>query len=495
MTEGPTNHSLGERARLAVLWNTGVITLINVGQFGVMLVLVRLLSPDVYGQYGMLMAAMGLLYVFSGQNFVDYTLQIRADSDVNFQDVFTTSIGVSFLLLLLTNVIAIALESLPDYADLSAPLHWLSIGFLLQPARSIRIAILKRALDWKRIRALHGIGFILSAMIAIPLAFSGAGIYTLLVPTFIVPIPFHYDLIVNSTWRPTWSWSFRRVMPALKFGMNRQASGLMFSGRRLVEGAVLVQILGFSGFGVYGRAIALSELLCSRFLNHAIETLYPSFTKIPIATERFRRVSTVILCMSAWFAIPMAVLVGNFAALIVKVIYGDKWLDVIPLIGWSAALAAAGAIYITLYKLLLAHQQERQCLWADTMLIAGTVVSLAWFLPIGITVYLQGLVMTEIACIAMTAVWLCSKRGVESVSFIPIFVAPMLGSACASTIFIADPVVQSVDSYALAHACMQVVLFVIIYVTILRLFFRRPLQTLVSYLPKRATLDRVLLLT
>ena len=91
---GHADLNLAHRTRLAILWNTGIVTLISVGQFGVMLVLVRLLSPEVYGQYGLLMAVVGFLYVLSAQNFVDYTLQVRLETDVYYQDIFTTSVGI-----------------------------------------------------------------------------------------------------------------------------------------------------------------------------------------------------------------------------------------------------------------------------------------------------------------------------------------------------------------------------------------------------------------
>jgi O-antigen/teichoic acid export membrane protein len=491
--QGQADFNLSHRTRAAIFWNTGIVTLISIGQFGVMLVMVRLLNPEVYGQYGLLMAIIGFLYVFSAQNFVDYTLQVKLEADVCYQEIFTTSVGVNFILFGIANILALVICAWPDYASLEVPLHLLSIGFLLQPGRAIRIAMLKRALNWKRIRILHGIGAALSAGISIPLAYIGAGLYALLVPTFIVPLPFLYDMFFHCRWRPDWSWSFDRLRPALQFGANRQFSGLIVTGRRLLESSVVVQVLGFTSFGVFGRAIGFAELVCNRLLSHAIEALYPSLTKLEPGTERFRRVSGLVLLASAWFSIPIAALMGQLAALIVRLLYGDKWIDVVPLLGWSMALAATGAVYFTLYKLLLAHNQQRHCLWSDFILISGTVISLSVLLPAGLINYLQGLLLTQLVLVGFTALCLCSGQGIEIKSVLHALAVPIVGTICASVVFMPHYMDESGAISVAVSVVMQIFFYVLIYAGVVRLLSPHLLRDLVSYMPNPLLVERLLI--
>jgi len=494
VVKGHADTSLAHRTRLAVLWNTGILTLISIGQFGVMLVMVRLLSPEVYGQYGLLMAIIGFLYVFSAQNFVDYTLQVRLEADVHYQDIFTTSVGVNFLLFLITNVVAICTVLLPNYSSIQTPLHWLSLGFLLQPGRAVRIAMLKRALDWKRIRVLHAIGLILSTVISLPLAYHGAGIYALLIPTFIVPLPFLYDIFYRCQWRPSWSWDHDRLKPALKFGANRQVCGLIVSGRRLLESSAIVGALGFAGFGVFGRAVGLAELACNRLLSHAVEALYPSLTKLEPKSERFRRVSGVVLRTCAWLTVPIAALIGQLATPIVRLIYGEKWLEVIPLVGWSVAIAAAGAIYFTLYRLLLAHDQQRHCLWTDVMLFTGTALSLFILLPSGLISYMQGLFGAQLVLILAAALFLISGKGIDVGAVIQALVAPLIGSLGASCVFVDSIAGVLGNETAYSTVTLQIILFMAIYTMVIRTLFPQPLREIVSYLPRRQVFNNMLFL-
>jgi len=494
VAQGRADLNLAHRTRDAIFWNAGIVSLISVGQFCVMLVMVRLLNPEVYGQYGLLMAIMGFLYVFSAQNFVDYALQVRREADVHYQDIFTASVGVNFVLFVIANLIALGARTYPEYANVEAPLRWLSIGFLLQPGRAVRIAMLKRELDWKRIRLLHGIGALVSSCICIPLAYGGAGIYALIVPTFVVPIPFLYDIFFRCSWRPSWTWRFERLRPALKFGANRQFSGFIGAGRRLLETSMLVQAVGFANFGLYGRAIGLAELLCNRLLAHAIETLYPSLTKIEPQSIRFRRVSGLALRMTAWFSVAVAVLVGQFATVIVTILYGGKWIDVILLVSWSAMLAAGGAINFTLYKLLLAHEQKGHCVWIDISLIAGTILSLYFLLPAGLVRYMQGLLLTQVILVVVAVTLLSSQGGLNISAISRAFVPPLVGTFCACVVFTEVFSALFNGFPAVIVLALQLVLYVAIYVSTVRLLFPHSLRELVIYMPKQDFLRKVLVL-
>lgn len=491
---GQVQHNLTALTHAAVLWNAGLVTVINAGQFVVMLVLVRLLSPDVYGQFGFLMAIVGFVYVFSAQSIVDYSLQIRNEDSVNYQDLFTTSVVVNSALCIIVNIIATVIGTLPDYVSLQLPLHFLSIGFLLQPGRAVRTAMLKRQLNWKRIRTLHAVGFLLSATIAIPMAYFGAGIYALIVPTFIVPLPFLYDIFVMQRWRPTWAWDLRRMVPALKFAFNRQLSGTIAAGRRLLESTVVVQIAGFAAFGIYGRAIALANVACTRLLGNAIEALYPSLTRIESGTSRFRKVSAVVLRASAWLSIPLAALMAHLSVVIVEAIYGDQWVGVVPLVGWATALAAAGAVHLTLYKLLLAHEQQRHCLWSDVILISGTVVSLYFLLPSGLTSYLQGLFATQVILIAVSAYFLVIEQGIDADAVGRAVFPPIFGTLCASIVFVNGTVETPLGLIEGLSIVFQAGLYTAAYLITMRLLFANALRDIVSYMPRQEFLTKLLYL-
>ena len=491
----PSEAGLGERARHSVVWNAGVVMLISAGQFALMLVLVRLLAPSTYGEYGLLMAIIGVVFVFSAQSFADYLLQVRGEEELHEQELFTACVAINLVLCLLTNLIALLLKSTPAFAHVAEPLHWLSLCLLLQPARAIRVAELKRALDWRRIRLLHLTGFLLSAMSAVTLALEGAGVYALLVSHFVVPLPVIYDLFVVRRWRPTWSWSFSAFRPALLFGLNRQVSGTLGAGRQLLQNGAVSHVLGFASLGLLGRALGLSDLVCNRLHGHALEALYPALTKLEPRSARTSRVNGLVLRVTTWFCIPAAILASELAGPIVRVVYGQQWLEVIPLMAWAFGLGAMGAINNCIYKLSLASDLRKQCIFMDGILLSGTILCVSLLLYDGLLPYLRGLFLLHSSVVAVGLVWLCRHGILSSAVIFECLFAPAFAVAVAYTAFeLTIGLLPAWMSPAL-RTLGAILVFALTYVGILRVVFARLLTELIGYLPMGSSLRRVLALT
>ena len=155
--------TLAEKAKLSVLWNTGFNLFRDALQFCVMLVLVRLLDPSAYGQFGMASSVIGFISVFAVQNFIAHTIQVRNDEDVHYQDHFTAGAFIQIGLFFVANFIAFILRFIDSYATISPLVHLLSLTFLLEWPCELRRKMLERTLDWKRLRTLHGFGIIASS--------------------------------------------------------------------------------------------------------------------------------------------------------------------------------------------------------------------------------------------------------------------------------------------------------------------------------------------
>jgi len=486
--------SLGERARQSVLWNTGLSLLLSLGQLGLMLVLVRLLEPEIYGQYGLLMAVMGFLFVFSAQGVVDYAIQVRNEQDIPTPEIFIFAIGMAFVLFLAGNLVAFCVSFLPKYSDISGLLHLMSFTFFLHPARALRVSMLQRALDWKRIRVLHLVGFLVSAVVSISLAYLGAGIFALIASNFLVPLPYIIDLHFIARWRPRWMWSFEQFKPALFFGLNRQLSEILAAGRRLLESTFIVQVLGFAAFGIYGRAVSLSDILCARITGQALDALYPAITKIETESDRYRRVSALVLRSCVWIVCPLCTLLALLADPAVRILLGDGWLLVIPILPWVLAMACAGAVLRTLYRLLLGHGQQRHCLYLDAIVLAGTFTGLVILLPQGLTGYIQAITVVQLLGIVVSSYWLIERRGITAASLLNLFFAPILPICAAWAV--ALQLGASLDGHLSSYAIvpLQATLFLCTYVLLVRVLFVRQLLEIAPYLPFGRPMRRLLIL-
>jgi O-antigen/teichoic acid export membrane protein len=482
--------ALAEKARLALFWTGGFQIFWDVLQFGVMLALVRLLPADVYGQFGFVSTVIGFLTLYSFREMLGHTLVVRDESAVNYQDQFTVGAVIQLGMCLVTNVVALVLRWLPDYAAAAPALHVMSLIFLLDLASELRVKMLERQLDWRRLRVLHGVGLLLSAALSIALAYAGWGVYALVVPLFVVPLPFIYDLFVTSGWRPTWRWSWASYRPAWQFGAARMTSVSFVTAAGLLESSWLVRAAGFAAFGVFGRAIGLAQRTCQRIGGIVGTSVYPILTKVEPGSAQYRRASALFLRSVTWVVVPIACVASLFARDVVGLLYGDRWLEVVPLLPWAMWGGAVAAVVQTSYTLLLAHQRPDRCLRADMWRFGGTVLMLVAALPFGVAGYLAGLVGVHLVSLGLVLRWLRLDGAVEGVGIRDAFLPPAAAAAVAGTVVIGLRIYAGATASGAVPMLLLGVIFGALYMLALRLLFRAQLQGLVAYLPERDRLHR-----
>jgi O-antigen/teichoic acid export membrane protein len=485
--------ALGARAKLAVLWATGFQFFRDIVQFGLTLALVRLLPADAYGQFGLLTTLLSFFTYYSFREFLGHTLQARDGEDVPYQDHFTAGAVIQGGIVVAVNLVALAFRWLPDYAPVSLVLHVMSLLFVIDLPAEFRTRMLERELDWRRLRLLQGIGFAAGGAVSLGMALAGLGVWALIIPTLFVPLPFVYDLFVRARWRPTWEFHWDRYRAAWRFGLTRMLTLTFFATAALTESLTLTSALGYAVLGVFGRALGLAQLLCGRLSSLLALAIYPVLTRVPRASDAFRRAGALYLRGVAWAVIPAAAIATLLADPIVRLIYGEQWLAAIPFVPWAMAGAALAAIAQTAYTVLLANGQQRECVVADAWRMVGVIGALVIALPAGPSRYLVALCFVHLVSLAIVTVFL-GRAGVLSRPAWLEAVAPALvsGGVALAAAFSVQAALTETASPGAWSVAVTAPVFALVYLATLRMLFRAPLAEFVTQLPQSRALARAL---
>lgn len=492
MTTG--GRSLRQSAQQAILWSAGLNVIRDVLQFGQMLVLVRLLDPAIYGAAGLAKTFIGFIGLISFQHIITHVLQVRGEGQVNYHQHFTAGLAINAVLFILTNLVALAVRFSAQYAPLQPLLHVLSLTFLLSVPVDMRVKMLERDHNWSRLRLLQLTSILVSIVAAVAMALSGAGVYALIVPGLLASLVFVADLFIFQGWRPHWQWRYTEYREALRFGLNRAASNGLNGGRALLQNTLITQHFQFAALGVFGRAEGLANLFCGRIAQETANALYPVITRAEAQSERFQRISGLVLQSVAWVVIPIAAFFSLEADNIVRLLFGHKWIEVIPLLPLAMAIALATSLGATAYRLLLANDQSRLCLRSDVAAFFLAVSAMVALIPYGLTTYLIGSVAAH-TLIAFGLIGLLVRTGgIAGASLPPALLPPTLASLVGGSFawFV------SASLPANLHPAGQLVIagpaFAAGYLGTLRLLFSASLTELVGYLPGGRQIGRLLLL-
>lgn len=483
---------LATKARTAVAWTAGLNILRDIVQFVQMLIVVRILPPEVYGQFGLTTTIFSFMVVFSAREFISHTVLERDEQAVNYQEQFTAGCVIQGTLFLIANAIAISFRWFPTYAPIQPLLHLTSFLFLVDLPSELRTRMLERQMNWRRLRSVEAIGILTGTALTIALALAGAGAYALVLPLFAMPLSFAVDLLLVERWHPTFAWHPERYRASRAFGMNRVASLSIVSGSNLLEGSILARSVGYAMLGLFGRAIGISTLFCQRLSTLLMSAVYPLLARIDPESGAYQRVGALLLRVVCWLTIPIAVGISFLRSDVVSVLYGNRWTSVIPFIPFAMVIGVLTAAVQPAYGLLLARQHARQCFYADVWRLVGMAAGLLLAVPFGIRVYLAALVLVHTVSLSMLLVSLMRTSAIR-ISGIAGAFAPALAASTVSLLAAESArAVALADVPPLVRLAVYIPVFAATYLLVLRMLFAPLLREVVGYLPRAGQVHRLL---
>jgi O-antigen/teichoic acid export membrane protein len=485
-----------ESAKLGLLWGIGFTLTRDVIQFLSMLVLVRLLSPEIYGQQAVVQTIITLIAVVSLKTLAQYPLQARHPAHFDWDAHFTVGVLVNLAVFAVSVLIGLGLHLLGGTFSLIGLLVLVcSPVFLLEIAGTYQLSWLQAHHRWKRLRTLLLAGALLSSAIGVLLAWMGWGPFALAIMTLLLSAPLSLDLLLSKN-PPRFSLSHaKRYADGLTFGANRLFSSAAYAGRGFAESTALAAFFGFSSLGSFSRAIGLAQITSGRVGPVAAQTLYSILTRAEAASDRFRKFAAMLLQGVVWLSIPSAAFVAVESQAVVSLLYGAKWESVAPLLPLAGIFMALRGVSAALNQVMLANLQISDCLKVDMASLAGGVAAIAIGIPLGVMPYLMALV----ACEALTLVgisWMAARgRAIAPRAFLDLAAPSLAGSAVSVLIILALPTAGGWGeswSATFLRLCVHGLAFFAAYVVVLRLVAPQSLTALLDALPLQPRVRRAI---
>lgn len=307
-------------------------------QVGYTAVMARLLDPVEFG-----LVAMANLFLRFGGYFANMgmsqALIQKADlTDNDVRSAFTSSVllGLAFFAIMyFTAPLAAAIFKTPDVIPV---VKVLSLTFLFSSLSTTSGSLLRRQLKFQQVSILSIIVFVVTAAVAIILAFMGYGVWSLV-----------YSHIVSSILSSILSYALVRHSLKLYFNWQTYKPLFAFGGKISVisllefiglntDTALIGRYLGASLLGIYSRASMLIQLPLYG-LNHSIsKVLFPAFSSIQKDITKLRRVylSSSSVLGFLFFSVCAGASVASED--IVMVVLGEEWKAAIPILSILALM-------------------------------------------------------------------------------------------------------------------------------------------------------------
>lgn len=312
-------------------------------QFVTSIVLARLLSPSDYGTVAMLSIFISLSGTLVDSGFGGSLIYHRDVTKKDFSTIFWMNLLMSICLYVLLILFSKTIANFYDTPILASLIKVLALTIVFNSLGQVQYSMLYKQLHFKEIAIINIVTYVISALVAIYLAYSGYGVWALITQQVLASLLRTVILIFVNRFIPKFCFSKKLLQKHWSYG-----SGLFFANiLRIVYDNMYVQLIGkytsIENSGFYNQAKRLKDIPTDLFSRTFTTTLFPILSKIDADSEfviRFRNVSRII----AFFCCPIFILLSLLSNNIVVFLIGCKWLES----AWIFRIISVGAIFYIL---------------------------------------------------------------------------------------------------------------------------------------------------
>jgi O-antigen/teichoic acid export membrane protein len=311
-------------------------------------VLARLLAPADFGLLGM--ASIAILAITTiTQMGLGHTVVLRESIEGRAGGTLLTlliGLGISGSLIgvLVSPLVAKAFGE----PRLQAVLMALSVQCVMIAPTAFYDALMRRELEFRRQFVCQTSQSVVYAVVSLGLAFSGAGVWSLVVGQAFgwATLLGTHLLLVTVRVRP--SFDRQVALEDLRTGRGFLAQGFLWFLQTNLDYVAIGRFLGAAPLGLYTMAYRLQELPFMAVGDPASRVTFPSFTKMRREGQDIRPAFLSTTRLIALVSCPLAVLISATAEPFVETVLGPKWLGAVPVLMvlgiWGALTPVTGAV-------------------------------------------------------------------------------------------------------------------------------------------------------
>jgi len=316
---------VSSRAASGVVWLTAQKWTIRLLGFVTIAVLTRLLSPDDFGTVAAASTVLPFFFLLADLGFAAYIVQVDKSDQRMLSTAFWFSLGAGLILCATLLLLAPVLGGVFGDAGVTPVLRVLSLWVIFTAAGSVPMALLRRQMRFATLAWQGAIAAAVAQIAAMVMAFSGFGVWALVVQSLVAPAITTVLAWITSHWRPTLTFARDEFKTMATFG--GQVLGVEFVAmlRAWAEAAVISATLGIAALGYMNIAQRLVQVVQDLTGSAIVPVTQVAFAKIRNEPERLRAAYLRALQLT-YFALSLPLtLLAVAAPLVVPIVFGPGW--------------------------------------------------------------------------------------------------------------------------------------------------------------------------
>jgi len=326
--------SLKEQAIGGVKW-TMISSLTNILlQVIQLIILAQILSPIDFGLMAIVMVVIGFsqLFVDMGvSNAIIFKQNISTNelSSLYWLNVFI-GIGFFFIILITSPIISAFYEN----DKLTLLIDLVAITFLIKPFGQQYMMLLHKEMQFKSTSIVEVISKVISFTSIIILAFNDFGVYSLAIGSLINAIgtTLGYNYFGRKIHKPNRYFKKRELKEFLSFGLFQMGDKFLNYFALQMDTILIGKLLGIEILGIYNIAKDLTSKPYAVINPIITKVTFPMLSKIGNDSHNLKKVYLKTINYLAFLNFPIYLLIAFYANEIVFFMFGEIWVQSVPVI-------------------------------------------------------------------------------------------------------------------------------------------------------------------
>lgn len=294
---------------------------------GTTMMLARFLTPDDFGQIGVLSVIFVVANVLLDAGLGGSLVKEKEITDVDCSSIFIFNIFVSLLIYIILFFSAEWIEELYKTQGLANVVKVLSLVFPITALGIVPKSLLQRKIQFKTICWNYMLAVTIGCITSIIVAIRGGGVYALVAYQLVTNLVNVIANFICSKYRFSLKLSFSSLKRLLPFGIFTSIISIIDTIYENIMTALVGKFMNVQQAGYMYQAKRIEETMSSSLAGTIGVVTFPILTKLKDNLAEFNKEALSTMKMIACLAFPLLFTVAVFADEIIVLLFGKNWIE------------------------------------------------------------------------------------------------------------------------------------------------------------------------
>lgn len=355
--------TLKQQTVSGIKWLVGSSFLQKGIQLAGTVVLARILGPSQFGLFALAFVAIDALGLFKSMGFDSALIQRKDDIEKAANTAFFIIPLLGIALYAVLFFAAPFIGKFLNNQEVIPVVRALGIIFVISCFGKVPAALMEKRMQFKQVSIIEIGTAVIYSVSAITFALLKFGVLSLVYAYILKTLYQNTLTFIYAKWYPRFQFDKRIALEMFHFGKYLFLGGIIWFLKMNLDNILVGKILGVTSLGLYAIAFNIANFGSDYFGSRVYRVIIPAFSRIQGNKEDLKKAFLKTTKFASVFAFPFCMSLFVFGDILIRLLYGTKWVDAIPILRILAFAGLFNTLPVALGPLFIASGLTRATFW------------------------------------------------------------------------------------------------------------------------------------